>query len=371
MAHVMVMKKGTILFLVQLPPPVNGVSVMHQALIDSLRIREEYRQLVLPISLNRAMNRLGKFHLGKLFKSVGIFFSLLGALLGHRPDAVYVTVSPFGYAFCRDFFYIVLIRLFGRKRILHIHGKGIASFAASHPLARGMYRFMFQKSRIVCLSENLVQDIRPVYSGRPFVVNNGIADHFDAREKKGRAQRLRILFLSNLTPSKGVMDYIAALGFLKDRGIDFAGFVVGAPAGVSEDELAQRIRDLDLGGRVSYLGARYGEEKWRVLGEADVLVFPTYFRNEAFPVSVLEAMQFALPVITTEEGAIPEIVEDGVSGFLVPARSPRVIADRLERLAVNEALRLSMGREARKRYEERYTIDVFEKNMLRVFHEVV
>ena len=112
------MKKDTILFLIQLPPPVNGVSVMNRALIDSPRIRERYRQIVVPISMNRAMNGLGKFALGKLFKSVGIFFSLFWALLRYRPDVVYVTVSPFGYAFCRDFFYISLIRLFRRQRIL-------------------------------------------------------------------------------------------------------------------------------------------------------------------------------------------------------------------------------------------------------------
>lgn len=360
------MKKDTILFLIQLPPPVNGVSVMNRALIDSPRIRERYRQIVVPISMNRAMNGLGKFALGKLFKSVGIFFSLFWALLRYRPDVVYVTVSPFGYAFCRDFFYISLIRLFRRQRILHVHGKGIASFAAARPLARWMYRLMFRNSRVVCLSERLVEDVRPVYSGRPFVVNNGVADHFRESVPRDSSSCLRVLYLSNLTPSKGVLDYIQALALLRDGGVAFTGAIVGAPAGVTETILKRRIHELKLDDCVAFLGPKYDGEKWQVLQDAEVLVFPTYFRNEAFPVSILEAMQFALPVISTGEGAIPDIVDDGKTGFLVPAHNPAAIAAKLELLAGDPDLRLAMGMAARKKYNEKYTLTVFESNMLQV-----
>jgi len=82
-------------------------------------------------------------------------------------------------------------------------------------------------------------------------------------------------------------------------------------------------------------------------------------------------MQFGLPVIATIEGAIPEIIDDVITGFLVEKNSPDQIADKIEIFVKNPSLIESMGKAARKKYEEKYTLEIFEKNMKEVFDKVL
>ena len=82
-------------------------------------------------------------------------------------------------------------------------------------------------------------------------------------------------------------------------------------------------------------------------------------------------MQFALPVVSTFEGAIPEIVDDGVTGFLVPPKDVISLAEKIEILINNKNLRIQMGDAGRKKFLEKYTLDKFEQNLLKVFGEIV
>ena len=67
---------------------------------------------------------------------------------------------------------------------------------------------------------------------------------------------------------------------------------------------------------VLYLGKKYGEEKNEEYDNADVFVFPTYYYNECFPLVLLEAMEHAVPCISTREGGVSAIIDDGVNGFI-------------------------------------------------------
>lgn len=367
------MKRRQILFLVQLPPPVNGVSVMNQALVDSALLADCCDRIVLPILMNRELSRLGRFGPGKVLRSMVLFFRLLTALLIHRPAAVYLTMSPFGYAFYRDIAYIALIKLFRRKLILHIHGKGITAQIKKHPWLGFLYRFVLHASHVISLSGCLAADLEPVFAGQPFIVNNGIPDRVKngLPRHDGSPRPVRLLYLSNLCRSKGVFDYLAALKLVKDKGLLFEGVIVGAEADLSRRDLDEEIGRLGLGDRVVYLGPRYGQEKYDVLSGADIFVFPTFYRNEAFPVSILEAMQFSMPVISTPEGAIPDMVDDGLTGFLVKQQDPVAIAEKVAILLGSPGLRAAMGRAGREKFVNKYRVEVFEEKMRRVFEAVL
>lgn len=109
-----------------------------------------------------------------------------------------------------------------------------------------------------------------------------------------------------------------------------------------------------------YNGKKFGKEKSAFLQNADILVFPTYYDNECFPVVLLEAMQHKLPVITINEGRIADIIEDGINGFICEQLDISSVADRLIRLMTDESLRIGMGKAGYKKYKLRYTLGVFE-----------
>jgi glycosyltransferase involved in cell wall biosynthesis len=93
----------------------------------------------------------------------------------------------------------------------------------------------------------------------------------------------------------------------------------------------------------------------------DLVAFPTY--NECFPLVLLEALCYSLPVVASNEGGIPDIVENGVSGYLVGKKDAQGLAKMLELLIVDRALRTSMGYEGRKRYKQHFTQLRFETRM--------
>ena len=119
---------------------------------------------------------------------------------------------------------------------------------------------------------------------------------------------------------------------------------------------------------VRYLGSQFGYDKYAILKSSDMIVFPTFYHNECFPLVLLEAMQCGVACISTDEAAVPEIIDDGRTGYIVPKESdgkPSAarLAEAIEKLIIDlERCRL-MGKEGRKKYEKEYTLKVFENRI--------
>ena len=170
----------------------------------------------------------------------------------------------------------------------------------------------------------------------------------------------RLLFLSNLIPSKGVYVLLDACRVLKERGLDFkCDFVGGESKAVSAEAFREAIAERGLADRVVYHGPKYGEEKEVYWQGADLFVQPTF--DDCFPLTLVEAMQHRLPIVSTDVGAIPDMVEDGVNGFVCQQRDVDSLVTALERLITDPTLRQQMGERGYQRYLDLYTLEAFEK----------
>jgi glycosyltransferase involved in cell wall biosynthesis len=215
---------------------------------------------------------------------------------------------------------------------------------------------------VIHLAERLVADLESlVPRARVLVVPNGIAER-SVPDRRARAGCPRLLYLSNMIESKGPLVLVEALGLLRARGIEFEATFAGAEF---NDGCLARFRDevhrLGLERLVRYVGPAYDDAKHRLLDEHDVFVFPTC--NDAFGLVALEAMQAGLPVVTTHEGALPDIVEHGETGLLVPPRDPGALASCLAELLSDPGMQRRMGARGRARHAQRYTLAAFERNL--------
>jgi glycosyltransferase involved in cell wall biosynthesis len=122
---------------------------------------------------------------------------------------------------------------------------------------------------------------------------------------------------------------------------------------------------------VTFLGVLSGEAKHAAFRSADILCFPTFFSSESFGLVLVEAMSFSLPVVATHWRGTPSIVVEGEGGYLVPIRDAQALAKRLEQLICNPSLCKEMGRNGRRRYEELFTVEIYQQNLQNVFSTAV
>ena len=163
----------------------------------------------------------------------------------------------------------------------------------------------------------------------------------------------RGLFVGRLSQLKGGVPLIQAMARAHVRFPDAELLVIGD--GETRSLLEQMAAEAELGEAVKFLGFRTQDEVRAALATADFLVLPSF--AEGVPVTLMEAMASGVPVIASRIAGIPELVEDGVSGFLIPPGDVRSLADRIGLLLEDADLRSRMGEAGRAKVRAEFDLD--------------
>ncbi len=362
--------KPRILFLVQLPPPIHGVSTMNTHVIESNIINQNFDINVIDLRFVNSMDQLQKFSISKVVTALKYCFEIVNKMLIFKPALVYFTIMPTGFGFYRDAFYVFILKIFKVKILLHLHGKGILK-NSNNLVKKNIYKWVFKDTYIICLTERLTEDISEVYRDDPFIVPNGIEVQPKINGIINRSNRSipQILFLSNYTRNKGILVLVEALSILKNQGYIFNARFVGAPFDISIEFLQNTIDHHKLTEVAEVLGPLYDEDKFLEFQKADIFVFPTY--NDVFGLVNLEAMQYSLPVVSTFEGSIPDIVIDNETGFVVETQNAQMLAEKIALLLKDKDLRIEMGKKGYERFINNFTLDQFITNINKTFQDIL
>jgi glycosyltransferase involved in cell wall biosynthesis len=347
--------KPTILIVGPTPPPHHGMTTLTAALLGSPELNASYRVVHLDNSDRRSPENMGRLEVGNVVLGLRHAAALAWLLARHRPDLVYLPVSQNRWAYVRDALFMALCRLARVPVLTHLNGGGFRQFYdRSGRATRWLVR---RTSGWLAGAGVLGEGLRPIYDGlvpasRVHVVANGIADPFpDGPPARDGTRPPRITYLGTLIRSKGYPELLRVAARLRDAGE--AAVVVLAGGWNSEEERAEAVETvarLRLDGVVELAGVVAGESKRRVLAEADVFVLPTRYPPEGQPFAILEAMAAGLPVVSTPRAAIPDMVDDGVTGLLVPEGDDAALEAALRRLIGSPAERAAMGEAGRRKY---------------------
>lgn len=366
--------KQKILSVVPLPPPMHGSNLMNQHVVNCRGLYEKYTVKVLPLHYATSIADIGTINIRKINALAGYLVKLLKVMITFRPDAVYFVPAVTGVPFYRDCLYALIFKLFGVHVVYHLHGRGIKYKLDSAFLFK-LYGWFFRNATVILLSPLLYDDIQAVVPvNRCTFLSNGIEDpEIDFPKRVNSQDKVpMILFISNMHLSKGPIILLDACKILMDKGLKFKTYFVGNPsATLSAEAFCDAIDRLHLRSHVEYLGPKYGKDKHEILAQANILVFPTYFSKESFPLVLLEAMAAGLPVVSTREGAIPEIIDDGGTGFIIDKQNPGKLAEKLEYLISNPEKTKNMGLAGRDKFERCYTVEKFYKNLMEIFDGVL
>lgn len=372
-----VMRKSEVLLVGPLPPPSNGQSAAFEMLVDSFVDRSKAHRIVDLSQGSRTSATGGLFTVGRLIEYARIcIYALPAVFCGRGP--IYLAVAQSWRGFLRDAYFIWLGWACGRRITIHVHGGNYGRFFEDLDVVRQLLvrATLRRVTNVIVLSDRLrgMLDFDYKMSDKIHVVPNAISKELSTASvnpaAKERHSTFRILYLSNMIESKGYLDLLMACDELLNRrniasfNVVFAGQFIATDDDSSAkssaealEEFERFVEDRGLSACTRYIGTVAGEAKRSVLKESDVFVLPTSYNNEGQPISILEAMWFGLPVVTTEYRAIPDMVIDGETGIFVRRNEPNTIADALEMLMWDSDLYSSLSRKAMSHVREKFTYD--------------
>jgi glycosyltransferase involved in cell wall biosynthesis len=319
--------------------------------LRSSKLAERYRiRLIRTHDRGSASRRLALF--------IAAYFEFCWLLIAGRVSVVHAHAAMRG-SFLRKSIFLITARLFRRPTIVHLHGSQFEAFYETEcgPLRRALIRGVFRQARaVVVLSEKWRSYISRLETRARVIVIHNFVDlpAIQAAVEHSAASRTdnTILFLGELGQRKGIYDLVNAMPPILKR-CPHALLVAAGPG--EAQEVAACARTLGVEHAISLPGWVAGEDKLRLLARAAVFVLPS--RNENFPVSVLEAMAAGLPIVSTTVGGIPDMVRNGLEGYLVEPGEIAGLADAVGRLLSSRSLRLQMGGAAQRRIAASFSSD--------------
>jgi glycosyltransferase involved in cell wall biosynthesis len=349
-----------ILFVGQLPPPANGMTMTTEMLLPNLTVRDG--EIVhLDTSDHRTIANVGRLDLINVLLAAKHGLAFLALLLAKRPDVIYLPLARNRLGFLRDWLFLLPARLARRPTILHFHSNSFMEFYENESWwMRALIRVAFgPRTHAIVLAESLRDAFHPLISEeRVHVIPNGVPD-VGAGRAAGEREQI-VLHLTTLWSEKGVFDVLAVASELK-RVIPEARFLLAGPW-YSEKERRQAqewVERQGLGETVTFLGPVKGKRKAKLLQDAAVLLFPTRYRFECQPLIVLEALSAGTPVITTPLEVLRDTIGDGREGYLVKPGDISGLSSRTVAVLQDPVLRQRLSTSARARYERDYRFGRF------------
>lgn len=196
-------------------------------------------------------------------------------------------------------------------------------------------------------------------SDKQVVIHNGMPDLGLKAKIKNGDDTISIISVARFSDQKDHETLLEAMS--KITSINWKLLLIGK--GPNENLIRNKVKDLKLNSRVSFLGER--DDVAKLLHESDVFVLSTNW--EGLPLSIIEAMRSSLPVIATDVGGVSELIENGCSGYLVPHKDADELRRKIQYVLSNSELRLEVGQQARARYSEKFTFDKMYQSTIALY----
>jgi glycosyltransferase involved in cell wall biosynthesis len=310
-----------------------------------------------------------------VFHLFRVIFESAYKILKFRIDVIYYPPGAGTIPIVRDIATLLVLRRFRRKLILVFHASGLSEIVSTW---KGARRWCFEKTFLYPDAAIQKSRLNPpdgefVKAKAVYSVPNGWPDHFGKfRDRRAKHSVPVILFVGMVREDKGIGVLLDAAELLKQQGKSFLIHIVGEfTSEAYREQLLSELSRRALTDQVEFCGRKVGDEKWMIYRNADIFCFPTFYSSESFGNVAVEAMMFELPVVTTRWRGLPDIVDDGQTGYLVEIKNSQAVAERLSNLLDDESLRIRLGRNGREKYLKNFTVNRYLEETRNVILDVM
>lgn len=326
-----------------LPPPMGGMATFYETLLSSSLPQRVDLCFVQTSSQKRDFSTSGRLSLFNLFSALSDCWRFFAAILNHRPEITHIGTA-YGLSFVKNSVCALISRLLGCKVLLHPH----CSFAVLYTDRPQWWKRYFKQvirsaHGVIALSQEWNELSAIVPECKIFELPNAInlALFQDVAEKQLPARKnkpFQVLYLGYLGKAKGSFDLLEVVVAAKNAKDDLHFVLVGGELTPGElQQLQDKIEANHLEPYVDIYPPVSGAERLNMLSRADIFVYPSY--HEGMPMAVIEAMACRLPVVATNVGGLPDLIQDHVTGILVKPGCPDQVIEALRALKKNDHLR--------------------------------
>lgn len=368
------MNKPKILFILHCSPPPHGAAKVGDVIATNSKLVSLFECSFIKIKSSETIDEIGKVSFKKLYLAIGLFIKICFALVMFRPDKIYFTASNKGIAFFRDLLLSLLWKTYCFFKPIdiyyHYHTKGINSLVSESKLHLFLAQFFLKNVKLILLSNLLSVDFKKINTyEKVFILPNGVEDPFSKKsftrnldEKYENINRIQVLYLSQMTKEKGYDEVLDLALRSKNSNIHYH-FAGNWQSQEDEEYFHRFIRKHTLEARVTYHGFVDGRAKDNLFKLSHLLAYPS--RNDAFPLTIIEALSYGVPVIATNEGSIPFIL-DANSGIVVDY--PENFLKEFEKLQL-KLINRETAHYCYSRYIKEFTLEKFESNLVGIFND--
>lgn len=310
--------------------------------------------------------------ISKLLKGIIGYFHFAKVLLIDRPDIIHIH-SSFGPSFYRKMPFIYMASWAKKQIINHIHGADFDEFYvnASEKKKAQIKKTYGKCSKLIALSTEWKDRLKKIVpEDKIEIIENYSILHEDAfQERMNRSCNNQVLFLGELGHRKGCYDIPAVVERVAKEVPDVKFILCGAGSETDETAIKKLFKEKGVEVNATFPGWVRNERKDQVLRDADVFFLPSY--NEGMPMSVLDAMGYGLPVVSTNVGGIPQIVHDGENGTCCDAGDIDRLAGGLISLLTDDWQRHSAASASMRIAENGYSLEVHLKILEKIYEGLI
>lgn len=367
-------KKPAVLIIGPLSPAVGGITTFISDILNS-NLKNNFE--LTPFATNRPRNKDSNVSIKYLITCIIyttyhlLIFPII--LLIKKPDIIHIH-TPSYWSFLENSYYVLVSKLFKKKVILHIHGGAFDHFYlnSSHVMKFYIKYIMSLSNRVVSLSEGW-KSFFVVKIGLDenlvSIIRNGVifTNYNISQEPKVKNGKFTVLFIGGTDAKrKGIYDIIKAIPYVIEAYPDVIFSFIGD---IHLENSSNMLKDLKIKDHIRILGQVSEIDKIKMLNFSDLFILPSY--AEGLPITILEAMAAGLPVISTTVGAIPEVIKDGVNGYLINPGDYEALAKNILILIKDDRIRNEIRQNNINLIIKDYDISTIVKNLNTLYATVL
>lgn len=293
------------------------------------------------------------------------YFKIRNYILKSHPDVVHIHMSYKG-SFFRKYQIHKLCKKHNIPVVIHLHGSEFKKWYDSSSIKEEIKTLLRECSRVIVLGEKwneTILNIEP--KAKTFVISNTVS--IPAEITKYNIP-FNVLYMGVLIKRKGVSDLIEGINYLKNTNRLENIKVTIAGTGEEEAELKRKCSEYNLDNYIEFKGWISGQQKEALYKNCQMLVLPSY--NEGLPMSILEAMSYGMPVVSTNVGDISSAVKNGENGYLFDPGNISEMADAIYKIGSDNTLFDKLSRTSRKMAQEKFSDKDYFINIANMYFDL-